>query len=153
MSTLCTIQTTNNVLHLLFDTVTCCPLCLSRLLVTLSLLMLADFGGYSPTTIGLLTLVIAAAVAASVPAKSYGQPDPADTLPWDWSADNVASYWSRRPVAVARRSVTVTMAALSVGLALLLDRARGQPRCLASQFLSAKKRFTCSLAGQQADFT
>ena len=116
------------------------------------MLLLADFGGYSPTTIGLLSIVIAAAVAASVPAKGYGQPDPADTLPWDWSADNVASYWSRRPVAVARRSVTVTMAAVSVGLALLLDRARGQACCLATQLLSAKNMLTCSLAGQQADF-
>ena len=74
----------------------------------------------------MLAIAIAAAVVASVPAKGYGQADPADTLPWDWSADSVSSYWSRRPVAIARRGVTVTLAAVSVGLALLVDRATGQ---------------------------
>lgn len=53
-------------------------------------------------------------------------PDPLDTLPWEWNAASVAGYWSRRPVAVARRSAAVTIAGLTVGIGLLLDRAAGR---------------------------
>lgn len=52
-------------------------------------------------------------------------PDPMDTLPWEWNADSVAGYWARRPVAVARRTVAVTFAGFSIGLALLIDKATG----------------------------
>ncbi len=52
-------------------------------------------------------------------------PDPRDTLPWEWNADGVAGYWARRPVAVARRTVAVTFAGFSIGLALFIDKATG----------------------------
>lgn len=52
-------------------------------------------------------------------------PDPRDTLPWEWNADGVTGYWARRPVAVARRTVAVTFAGISIGLALLIDKATG----------------------------
>lgn len=65
------------------------------------------------------------AVTASLPDAKWGLADPEDTLPWEWNANTVASYWSRRPVAVARRSVAVTLAGLTVGIGLLLDRAAG----------------------------
>jgi hypothetical protein len=52
-------------------------------------------------------------------------PDPRDTLPWEWNADGVAGYWARRPVAVARRTIAVTFAGFSIGLALLIDKATG----------------------------
>ena len=68
------------------------------------------------------------AVVASIPKENWGQ-DPTDTLPWEWNADIVEAYWARRPVAVARRTVAVTYAGLSVGLALLIDRARGKAAC------------------------
>lgn len=56
-------------------------------------------------------------------------PDPQDTLPWEWNADSVAGYWARRPVAVARRTVAVTFAGISVGMALLIDKATGTFLC------------------------
>ena len=93
---------------------------------------LADPGDYSATTLAVITVGVVAAVAASVPDHDYGMPEPDDVLPWEWNAYGVASYWSRRPVAVARRSLTVTLAALSVGLALFIDRAQGQAGCIAA---------------------
>ncbi|KAL0055837.1 hypothetical protein WJX82_004897 [Trebouxia sp. C0006] len=86
----------------------------------------AEFGGYSATTIALISAAVAVAVIASYPRSSWGMPDPRDTLPWEWNADSVAGYWARRPVAVARRTVAVTFAGFSIGLALLIDKATGK---------------------------
>ena len=61
----------------------------------------------------------------SYPRSSWGKPDPRDTLPWEWNADGVAGYWARRPVAVARRTVAVTFAGISIGLTVLIDKATG----------------------------
>lgn len=87
---------------------------------------IAEIGGYDASTIAIVTTAVVVAVtAASTPDASWGLPDPQDTLPWEWNANRVASYWSRRPVAVARRSVAVTLAGLTLGIGLLLDRAAG----------------------------
>lgn len=87
----------------------------------------AEIGGYDASTIAILgAAVLFAVTAASLPEASWGLPDPLDTLPWEWNASSVGSYWSRRPVAVARRSVAVTFAGLTVGLGLALDRAAGR---------------------------
>ncbi|KAL3139585.1 hypothetical protein ABBQ38_003904 [Trebouxia sp. C0009 RCD-2024] len=83
-------------------------------------------GGYSSTTIAIIAAAVVVAVTASLPNSSWGMPDPLDTLPWEWNAASVAGYWSRRPVAVARRSAAVTIAGLTVGIGLLLDRAAGK---------------------------
>ena len=64
-------------------------------------------------------------------------PDPRDTLPWEWNADGVAGYWARRPVAVARRTVAVTFAGFSIGLALLIDKATGRFSCSSSKLFFA----------------
>lgn len=91
----------------------------------------AEIGGYDASTIAILgAAVLFAVTAASLPEASWGLPDPQDTLPWEWNATSVGSYWSRRPVAVARRSVAVTLAGLTVGIGLALDRAAG--RCPAT---------------------
>ena len=76
------------------------------------------------TTIALIAAVVTITVATSVP-SSWAVPDPRDALPWEWNANKVAGYWARRPVAVARRTVTVTFAGVTLGLALLIDRATG----------------------------
>lgn len=87
----------------------------------------AEIGGYDASTIAILgAAVLFAVTAASLPEASWGLPDPNDTLPWEWNASSVGSYWSRRPVAVARRSVAVTLAGLTVGIGLALDRAAGR---------------------------
>ena len=86
----------------------------------------AEIGGYDASTIVIIAAAVVIAVtAASLPDSTWGLPDPQDTLPWEWNASSVGSYWSRRPVAVARRSVAVTLAGLTVGIGLLLDRAAG----------------------------
>ncbi len=85
-----------------------------------------EFGGYSSTTIALIAAAVMVAVAASLPRADWGLPDPRDTLPWEWNAGSVAGYWARRPVAVARRTVAVTVAGLTVGLALFIDRSTGK---------------------------
>ena len=86
----------------------------------------AEIGGYDASTIVIIAAAVVIAVtAASLPESTWGLPDPHDTLPWEWNASSVGSYWSRRPVAVARRSVAVTLAGLTVGIGLLLDRAAG----------------------------
>lgn len=91
----------------------------------------AEIGGYDANTIAIIAAAVVIAVtAASLPDASWGLPDPQDTLPWEWNASSVGSFWSRRPVAVARRSVAVTLAGLTVGIGLLLDRASG--RCPAT---------------------
>ena len=91
----------------------------------LSIFAVAALGGYSANTIAIISAAVVVAVTASLPNSRWGTPDPLDTLPWDWNAASVASYWSRRPVAVARRSAAVTIAGLTVGSGLLLDRAAG----------------------------
>ena len=87
---------------------------------------IAEVGGYDASTIAIIAAAVVVAVtAASLPDASWGLPDPRDTLPGEWNASSVGSYWSRRPVAVARRSVAVTLAGFTVGIGLLLDRAAG----------------------------
>ena len=85
----------------------------------------AGIGGYNVSTIALISAAVTIAMIGSLPNANWGLPDPKDTLPWEWNANGVASYWSRRPVAVARRSVAVTLAGVTVGVGLLLDRAAG----------------------------
>lgn len=90
--------------------------------------MLAEFGGHSLLTIAMVSAAVAAAIIASTPSANARQAeDMNDSLPWEYDAQNVAAYWDRRPVAVAHRSLTVTLAAAAVGLGLLMDRARGGP--------------------------
>lgn len=85
----------------------------------------AGIGGYSVSTIAVISAAVTIALVGSLPNASWGLPDPNDTLPWEWNANGVAGYWSRRPVAVARRSVAVTLAGVTIGIGLLLDRAAG----------------------------
>ena len=84
----------------------------------------AEVGGFNVIIIALIAAAVALTIETSIPI-SWTMPDPRDTLPWEWNAISVEGYWSRRPVAVARRTVAVTFAAFSVGLALLIDRATG----------------------------
>ena len=82
---------------------------------------LAEVGGFNVIIIALVVAAVVLTIETSIPIS-----DPRDTLPWEWNAKSVAGYWSRRPVAVARRTVAVTSAAFSVGLALLIDRVTGK---------------------------
>ncbi len=89
-------------------------------------------GGYDAQTVLLVAAGIAAAIAASVPRKGYG--DTTDALPPVYDVATVATFYRTRPVEVAQRTAAVLLAAARFGASLLLDQVgvivnRGRPCC------------------------
>ena len=80
----------------------------------------AGVGGYDAQTVLLVAAGVAAAVAASVPRKGYG--DTTDALPPVYDVATVATFYRTRPVEVAQRTVAVLLAAARFGASLLLDQ-------------------------------
>jgi len=80
----------------------------------------AGVGGYDAQTVLLVAAAIAAAVAASVPRKGYG--DTTDALPPVYDVATVATFYRTRPVEVAQRTAAVLLAAARFGASLLLDQ-------------------------------
>ncbi|GLC71027.1 hypothetical protein PLESTF_001062300 [Pleodorina starrii] len=82
-------------------------------------------GGHSVTTVALATALTLLAVAASTPEDGYEGPesphDASDVLSHEYDPELVAAYFSRRPLAVMRRSAQVAAEAASFGAALLVD--------------------------------
>lgn len=88
----------------------------------------AEYAGNSLVTYAIISAIVTVAIIASTPsnqaaAASASEPD--DRLPWEYNIGLVTAYWSRRPVAVARRTVAVALAAFTIGVGLLVDRTRG----------------------------
>lgn len=91
--------------------------------------MAAGIGGYSLRTVLLLLAGMAVLLALSTPKQDFDLVAPGsdmdDSLTPNYSPALVAAYWARRPVAVARRSMTVALAAAGVGIALAMDKLTG----------------------------
>ena len=81
-------------------------------------------------TIALLTIISSVLIAASTPSRKWDAMflpnESRDDLTTNYSPAVVATYWARRPVAVARRTTTVALSGLQVGVALLGDYLTGK---------------------------
>ena len=87
----------------------------------------AEYAGNSLVTYAVVSAIVTVAIIASTPSSkaAAATSEPDDRLPWEYNIQRVTAYWSRRPVAVARRTVAVALAAFAIGVGLLVDRARG----------------------------
>lgn len=97
---------------------------LLQLQLTLQQLPERGMGGYDLPTLCFIAAGVIAATAASVPAAgavSGGEDDICDALTHEYDAAAVATYFRRRPVLVAQRSLQLSAEIANFGLALLGD--------------------------------